>query len=93
MKTLKRLYIFLIGLFARNGNNAGPAVPCPAPATADDSSDSPSEWPGAHYFKDDILEKLDDYFYFIRRMKTRDPDAYELYRQIGAHIVDNRAVT
>jgi hypothetical protein len=35
----------------------------------------------------DILNQLDDYFYFIRRMKQADPDAYDLYSRVGGVIV------
>jgi hypothetical protein len=42
---------------------------------------------GEFRFRDTILEQLDLYWVYLRRMKMRDPGAYELYRRVGATIV------
>lgn len=38
-------------------------------------------------FKRDILDSLDNYFVYIKRMKKRDPEAYALYKKVGAQLV------
>jgi hypothetical protein len=42
---------------------------------------------GEFNFRDTILEQLDRYFVYLRRMKTKRHDDYQLYRQIGATLV------
>jgi len=42
---------------------------------------------GEFYFRETILDQLDFYFTCLRRMRFRDPGAYDLYRQIGAQLV------
>lgn len=42
-----------------------------------------SEFKGEFNFRDSILEQLDRYWVYIERMKKYDPDAYDLYTQIG----------
>lgn len=39
---------------------------------------------GQFYFRDTILDQLDEYFFYAKRMKKADPQAYELYSKIGA---------
>lgn len=34
-------------------------------------------------FKKDVLDRLDSYFKVLRRMKSCDPEAYEMYSQLG----------
>ncbi len=41
---------------------------------------------GRWYFKRDILNRLDEYFKIIVKMKKHDRDSYELYSRIGAVI-------
>jgi hypothetical protein len=48
---------------------------------------SQDRWLGNCHFRGDVLDKLDSYFFFIRRMKRADPDAYALYSQVGASIL------
>lgn len=45
---------------------------------------------GEFYFKERILDKLDNYFFYIRRMRAVDPDAFALYSQLGCHICPER---
>lgn len=47
---------------------------------------------GAFYFRKKILDHLDTYFGTIERLKNADRDSYDLYSQIGATIVPNKAV-
>ena len=47
---------------------------------------------GEFYFRDTILDQLDRYFVYLRRMRARSKDEYELYRQIGAVILPYAAV-
>lgn len=42
---------------------------------------------GEFNFRDTILQQLERYFFYLKRMKKRDADAYHLYRQIGATIL------
>jgi hypothetical protein len=39
---------------------------------------------GQFYFRDTILDQLDEYFIYAKRMKRATPDAYALYSQVGA---------
>jgi hypothetical protein len=43
--------------------------------------------PGVFYFRETILDKLNDYFIYLDRMKRGDRDAYNLYSRIGASIM------
>ena len=42
---------------------------------------------GSFYFREQILDDLDYYMTCIKRMRTADPDAYELYSRLGAHLL------
>lgn len=42
---------------------------------------------GEFNFRDTILQQLERYFFYIKRMKKRDADAYHLYRQVGASLL------
>ena len=42
------------------------------------------EFYGEFCFRDSILNQLDRYFFYLQRMRKHAPDAYHLYRQIGA---------
>lgn len=47
---------------------------------------------GQYYFRNQILDQLDIYFRYLRRLKAHDPHAYELHRRLGIHIVPGRTV-
>jgi hypothetical protein len=47
----------------------------------------PMEFIGQFSFRDTILDQLDRYFIYLRRLKKYDKDAWRFYKQIGAHIV------
>jgi hypothetical protein len=47
---------------------------------------------GRHYFKRDILDRLEAYFDLIREMKRVDADAYDLYSNVGAPIVGKKVM-
>ena len=46
----------------------------------------PEFW-GEFNFRDTILEQLERYFVYIRRMRNSDPQSYGLYRAVGAYLV------
>jgi hypothetical protein len=55
------------------------------------SDDDPEQW-GQFYFRDTILDQLDVYFQYLRRIKQHDPDAYDLHRQLGIQIMPVSAI-
>ena len=42
---------------------------------------------GEFAFRDTILDQLDRYWVYLRRMQKNDPESYGFYRQVGATIV------
>lgn len=42
---------------------------------------------GEFNFRDTVLDQLDRYFFYLKRMKRGDPDAYGFYRHVGATIL------
>ena len=46
-----------------------------------------SEFRGEFNFRDTILDQLERYFVYLRRMKRNDRDGYGLYRQLGGHLM------
>ena len=46
-----------------------------------------SELYGEFNFRDTILQQLERYFVYLERMKRKAPDAYGLYKEIGATLV------
>lgn len=42
------------------------------------------------HFRDDILDQLDEYFLYLKRMRRSDPTAYALYSNIGANVVAHK---
>jgi hypothetical protein len=47
---------------------------------------------GQYYFRDQILDQLDQYFVYIKRLKQRAPDDYELHRRLGIHVVPGQTI-
>lgn len=45
---------------------------------------------GQWYFKRDILDRIDQYFVYIKRMKKVDREAYKMYSKIGATILGSK---
>lgn len=39
------------------------------------------------YFRDAILDELDRYFFYVRRMRQGDREAYDLYSKVGANVL------
>ena len=69
---------------------AAPRKPkAPRPALRRD--ESPEQW-GQYYFRDAILDQLDKYFVYLKRMRHLDKDAYDLHRQLGIQIMPRSAV-
>ena len=46
-----------------------------------------SEFWGEFSFRDSILDQLDRYWIYLKRMRKHDPGAYEMCRQLGATLV------
>lgn len=44
---------------------------------------------GTHYYLGDILERLDDVFKDLPKLRKIDPEAYQLYRKVGATVVSS----
>lgn len=44
---------------------------------------------GNFYYFDNLLNQLDDYFFFLRRLKSHDVDTYNLYKNVGGQIVND----
>lgn len=42
---------------------------------------------GEFNFRDTILQQLDRYFFYLKRMKKHDADSYGFYRQVGATLL------
>ena len=42
---------------------------------------------GVFHFRDTVLDQLELYWTYLRRMQKRDPDAYVIYRRLGATIL------
>lgn len=62
---------------------AKPRQPRPqAPVLTDD----PEQW-GQYYFRDAILDQLDVFWVYLKRMKRGDRDSYDLLHQIGIQMV------
>lgn len=53
--------------------------------------ENPEKW-GQYYFRDAILDQLEVYFTYLRRMKQRDRSAYELHRRLGIQILPRSTV-
>jgi hypothetical protein len=62
-----------------------PAQPRPKPQRVAAEND-PEQW-GQYYFRDAILDQLDNYWIYLRRMKNGDGDSYDLLKQVGIQLV------
>jgi hypothetical protein len=62
-----------------------PIVPPPLP-TPKPPKPRPQPIEPSATLKSEILDKLDDYMFFVRRMKKQNPEVYSLYKKIGASI-------
>ena len=65
-----------------------PSKPKPAPTSL---ADDPEQY-GQYYFRDAILDQLDVYFIYLKRMKRNDIDAYNMHRKLGIHIMPQSAI-
>lgn len=52
-----------------------------------------SEFRGEFNFRDTILDQLDRYFVYLKRMKKRDKDSFKHYRQVGATLMPFAALS
>lgn len=69
--------------------NTAPASATPAIVISRPPAEKSDEGYGRFHFKGAILDQLPAYFKYIRRMQRVDPDAYDLFSQIGAHVIPN----
>jgi hypothetical protein len=53
--------------------------------------EDPEQW-GQYYFRDAILDQLDTYFTYLRRMKVNARHAYDLHSRLGIHVLPQSAV-
>jgi hypothetical protein len=74
-----------------------PRVELPAPrprkkldTDARDERVEAADMAGEFYFKENILDDLDYYMLCIERMRKADREAYNLYSQLGAHILPGK---
>ncbi len=66
-----------------------PVVPIvPKPVASMKAHAAGIEATGQWYFKRDILDRLDEYFRYLKRLKRYDEDAYALYKQVGGVVVN-----
>jgi hypothetical protein len=49
-------------------------------------TDDPEQW-GQYYFRDAILDQLDIFWVYLKRMKAGDRDSYDLLHQVGIQMV------
>jgi hypothetical protein len=63
------------------------ALPIPPAPKAAPRKKIEAQTPGEFTFRTSLLPTLDLYFSYAKRIKIADPDAYALYRKIGAHIM------
>lgn len=47
---------------------------------------------GCLYYFGDLLDSLDDYFNTLRFLRRCDPDRYELYRHVGAQVINENSL-
>ena len=52
--------------------------------------DDPEQW-GQYYFRDTILDQLDTYWIYLKRMRRGDRDSYNLLRQTGIQLMPHAA--
>ena len=64
-----------------------PPLPAPEPVAKPKREKKQPVDSQSFYFREAILDSLDNYFRHLRNMRKSDPDAFELYSKIGARIV------
>ncbi len=75
-------------LVVDNTPSRSPPVKPPAAKLLSKESEEHGRW----YFKRDILDQLEDYFFYIRRMRKVDPGGYALFSKVGAALVPSQAL-
>jgi hypothetical protein len=86
---------FLRRLWARFWFAPAPIVvpetaPAPKARRAQRKSDGKNY--GAFVYFDDVLDRLDSYFKYLRYLKKDDPDAFNLYSQMGGQIMGKQSL-
>lgn len=77
---------YFLALFWWQSPAAEPSAP-PANKRRPVVEDADGKWNLEFTFKGAVLDGLDRHFYYLRRMRKADPEAYELYRRVGCHCV------
>jgi hypothetical protein len=67
-------------------------IPIGEPTSCGDEAVAWSEVWGEFNFRDTILDQLERYWVYLDRMRRRDQDAYQFYRQVGVTIVPLAAI-
>ena len=47
---------------------------------------------GSFYYFDDLLDKLDSYFKYLKHLKRQDPGAFDLYSRVGGQVMGCKAL-
>lgn len=87
-----KIWGWIVLLLASAKQQQEEPAPVAAPTKQKPAPVSEAEQFGQFYFKSAVLDQLDLYFHYIKRMKANDPDAYHLYRQVGAQVVPRRTI-
>lgn len=85
MTLLKRFWVFCAVFFQKNGAQTLKEQKKPR-KIADLNRGKDIEKMGKWYFKKGLLDRLDEYFFYIRRMKKTDKQGYKMIRRVGAII-------
>jgi len=68
-----------------------PRAPPKPKVEATSMAEDPEQY-GQYYFRDAILDQLETYFIYLKRMKRQNKEAYELHRRLGIHILPQSAI-
>jgi hypothetical protein len=70
----------------RASNGAAPKTRAPKIPVLKQTAEDQERW-GQYYFRDQILDQLDQYFIYLKRLRIHANDAYELHKKLGIHII------
>jgi len=92
LRLLKRLYIWVFSARTALPDTTSDNVAV-APRPRNVAKTAPSEDSGEFYFREAILDQLGYYTKCIARMQRADPEAYDLYGNVGGHILPENALS
>lgn len=88
MTYIRQLWQYIILIFVASS----PATEKPVSKSVRDTTHAQDiEDAGRWYFKRDILDKIDEYFNLIGKMKKADKESYDLYSRVGAVIASTKS--